>query len=67
MGGLAGFIGTFIIGPRVGLFKPETKLAYINDDLLLDEDDSQKERRDDILSSDSSDNPIEPDDNYNFK
>ena len=28
MGGLAGFIGTCIIGPRVGLFKPEEKLAY---------------------------------------
>ena len=40
MGGLAGFIGTCIIGPRVGLFKPDTKLAYINEDLFLEEDDT---------------------------
>ena len=54
MGGLAGFIGTSIIGPRVGLFKPESKLAYINDDLLLDDDDSKKNRSEESLS-DSSD------------
>ena len=29
MGGLAGFMGTYLIGPRVGLFKNDDRLAYI--------------------------------------
>jgi len=37
MGGLAGFIGTYLIGPRVGLFSPDTKLAYVLDDVYLDD------------------------------
>jgi len=37
MGGLAGFIGTYLIGPRVGLFSPDTKLAYVLDDIYLDD------------------------------
>ena len=41
MGGLAGFIGTYLIGPRVGLFSTDDKLSYILDDQLLD-DDSQE-------------------------
>lgn len=40
MGGLAGFIGTYIIGPREGLFKRDEKLAYILDDNFLDDEDS---------------------------
>ena len=40
MGGLAGFMGTYIIGPREGLFKRDEKLAYILDDHFLDEEDS---------------------------
>ena len=37
MGGLAGFIGTYLIGPRVGLFSPDTKLAYVLEDIYLDD------------------------------
>ena len=29
MGGIAGFTGTYIIGPRIGLFKQDNKLSYI--------------------------------------
>ena len=38
MGGLAGFMGTYLIGPRVGLFKNDDRLAYIldEDDMMID-------------------------------
>ena len=41
MGGLAGFIGTYIIGPRIGLFKSEKELDYILDEenFILEEND----------------------------
>jgi len=39
MGGLAGYMGTLMIGPRVGLFSPDTKLRYI-----LDEEKFLKQR-----------------------
>jgi hypothetical protein len=32
MGGLAGCVGSIVIGPRVGLFYPDKKLSYILDD-----------------------------------
>ena len=32
MGGLSGFIGTYIIGPRIGLFKEDKTLSYILED-----------------------------------
>ena len=38
MGGLAGFLGTYLIGPRVGLFSQDDKLAFVLDDQLLDDD-----------------------------
>ena len=41
MGGLAGFIGTWLIGPRVGLYSQDDKLAFILDDQLLDEDGNE--------------------------
>lgn len=49
MGGLAGFVGTYLIGPREGLFKRDKKLSYIlEEDILEDQyldefeqDDSQ--------------------------
>jgi Amt family ammonium transporter len=51
MGGLAGFIGTYIIGPREGLFKRDQKLAYIlEESKLLDDSDSEDE---DKLDQDS--------------
>lgn len=38
MGGIAGFVGTTIIGPRVGLFHKDRILSYILDeDLVLDD------------------------------
>ena len=40
MGGLAGFMGTYLIGPREGLFKRDEKLVYILDDNFLEEEDS---------------------------
>ena len=38
MGGMAGFIGTWLVGPRIGLFRMDTKLAYILEDELLGDD-----------------------------
>jgi ammonia channel protein AmtB len=35
MGGLAGYIGTWMIGPRVGLYYDDKKLIYILDDDIL--------------------------------
>ena len=42
MGGIAGFMGTFIIGPRVGMFKEDKTLAYIDEDIFLEDDDANK-------------------------
>ena len=38
MGGLAGFVGTYLIGPREGLFKRDKKLSYILDEEIFDDD-----------------------------
>ena len=35
MGGLSGFVGTLLIGPRLGKYEKINKLIYINDDLIL--------------------------------
>lgn len=43
MGGLAGFIGTYLIGPRVGLFRPDATLAYILEDKLIDQETIENE------------------------
>jgi hypothetical protein len=43
MGGLAGFIGTLLIGPRVGFFNPDQIMAYVLDDTLLDDDGNDLE------------------------
>lgn len=40
MGGVAGFIGTFLMGPRVGLFNTDEKTAFILNDKLLDKEDN---------------------------
>jgi Amt family ammonium transporter len=40
MGGIAGFMGTYLIGPRVGIFKQNEKLAFILKDKILDDDDA---------------------------
>ena len=45
MGGLAGYMGTLIIGPRVGLFTQDNKLRYILDEeKFLREREVQEER-----------------------
>ena len=41
MGGLAGFIGTYIIGPRIGLFSQDERLSFILNDQFLDEDGNE--------------------------
>ena len=46
MGGLAGFIGTSLMGPRIGCFTQDTKLAFILSDQLLDEDENDFKRHD---------------------
>ena len=38
MGGLAGFVGTCLIGPREGLFKRDKKLSYILDDGIFEDE-----------------------------
>ena len=43
MGGLAGFMGTFLIGPRSGLFSQDNKLSFILEDTLLDEEQIESE------------------------
>ena len=50
MGGITGFVGTLIIGPRIGLFHPDTQLSYI-----LEGEDDQLEQIDE-LSSDQTQN-----------
>lgn len=35
MGGVAGFIGTWLIGPRVGLFRKDKELEYLLDEELI--------------------------------
>ena len=56
MGGLAGFIGTYIIGPRVGLFSQDENLAFILDDQLLDEEgnDTYMEKKADDSGDDKN-------------
>ena len=46
MGGIAGFIGTYLIGPREGLFRWDKKLSYILEDDFLDDFDSSDEEID---------------------
>ena len=36
MGGLAGFMGTYLIGPRVGKFYDEKELAFILEDEAIE-------------------------------
>ena len=40
MGGMSGFIGTYLIGPRIGIFKADQKLSYILDDEALGDDET---------------------------
>jgi ammonium transporter, Amt family len=39
MGGVAGFIGTYLLGPRLGLFQQDTRLAYVLEDKLVGDDE----------------------------
>ena len=38
MGGMAGFIGTYLVGPRIGNYKADTRMAYVLDDEVLGDD-----------------------------
>ena len=38
MGGVAGFIGTYLMGPRIGLFNTDEKTAFILADKLDNEE-----------------------------
>ena len=42
MGGLAGLIGTMVIGPRLGKYENSTKFKYINDDEILNNSKANK-------------------------
>lgn len=50
MGGVAGFVGTLLIGPRIGLFRKDTDMAFVLDEELILDDallyiSSKKEER----------------------
>ena len=47
MGGLSGFVGTYLIGPRIGLFNSNNAISYIADDDKFLQDQA------DLSSSDS--------------
>ena len=38
MGGMSGFIGTYLIGPRIGIYKADHKMSYVLDDEFLGDD-----------------------------
>lgn len=39
IGGFAGFIGTILIGPRIGIFKDDQRMAFVLQDEYLDSDE----------------------------
>ena len=45
IGGLSGFVGTYIIGPQIGLFKAYKTLSYIleDDSYLMGDDKDEHE------------------------
>ena len=45
-GGVTGFIGAYLVGPRVGLFSSDSKYSYILDEqnfVVSDDEDSESE------------------------
>ena len=38
LAGVSGFIGTFLLGPRIGVFKADKVLEYVKNDKYLDDD-----------------------------
>ena len=60
MGGVAGFVGTYLIGPRIGYYKPDTKMAYVHDDKFLEDDEANSTLaailiyRDKLINTDDS-------------
>ena len=53
MGGLSGFVGTYLIGPRIGLFNNTNNISYINDDEKM-----IQEQEGDPSSSESEHTPV---------
>ena len=53
MGGLSGFIGTTVIGPRIGLFKTDKTLSYLyqEDYSNMDEGDEDDQKPTDLDGS----------------
>ena len=43
MGGIAGFMGTVIVGPRIGLYKEDKQLAFVHKDLYLEDDHANQQ------------------------
>ena len=56
MGGLAGFIGTYLIGPRTGLFQKDRRLEYILEDKIMNDDDANLALREYLKSKTNHDN-----------
>jgi len=40
MGGVAGFVGTYLIGPRIGFFQAEDQMSYVHRDKFLEDDEA---------------------------
>lgn len=38
MGGIAGFVATYLIGPRIGLFSADRTMSYVLHDTILEDD-----------------------------
>lgn len=50
MGGLAGFVATYLIGPREGLYRWNKRLSYLLEEDIFDEyESSNKFNRNDKL------------------
>ena len=61
MGGLSGLIGTYLIGPRIGLFHPAKELQYIHSDQELIDQLEREEEEMDSSSGDSGQDAEEDD------
>lgn len=42
MAGVSGFIGTLLLGPRIGMFKPDKVMQYVFNDQYLDDEEANQ-------------------------